>query len=252
MASFDVPILLVTYKRLDTTQKVLEKIAEIKPAQLYISSNAPNPANPGENEKVLAVRSMIEKRVDWPCDLKKLYRTDHVKAGISISSAINWFFENVEEGIILEDDTLPAQSFFNFCKVLLDKYRHEPKVKIIGGSNYSNREIECKSTYYFTAFPHIWGLATWKRTWEEYDFTLSSIRDDEVHDLLKKYFTRKEVIDSWINNYKMVKDGKTFPWDFQLGFSILKNAGINIVSAENIVSNIGFGNEATNTTNTND
>ena len=252
MASFDVPILLITYKRLDTTQKVLERIAQIKPSLLYVSSNAPDPAKPDDNEKVLAVRSMIEKRIDWPCNVKKLYRTDHVGAGVSISSAISWFFENVEEGIILEDDTLPAISFFNYCKLLLDKYRNEQKIKIIGGSNYSNREIECKSTYYFTAFPHIWGWATWKRTWSEYDFTLNSIRDDEVRDLLKKYFTRNEVIDSWVNSYNMVKDGKTFPWDFQLGFSIFKNAGINIVSAKNLVSNIGFGLEATNTKNTED
>ena len=249
--TFDVPILFLVFNRPETTARVFEKIREVKPQRLFIAADGPRTEKEGEKEKCQEVRDLVLKNIDWPCEVKTLFREQNLGCGKAVSGGISWFFEHVEEGIILEDDTLPGYSFFDFCKILLDKYRNEHKVKMIGGSNYSNREIECTSTYYFTAFPHIWGWATWKRTWDEYDFTLNSIPEDKVRDLLKRYFTRKEVIDSWVNNYDMVKDGKTFPWDFQLGFSILKNGGINIVSAQNVVTNIGFGADATHTTSTN-
>lgn len=250
--TFDVPILFLVFNRPETTARVFEKIKEIKPQQFFIAADGPREGKEGEKEKCQAVRDLILKNIDWPCEVKTLFREQNLGCGKAVSGGITWFFEHVGEGIILEDDTLPATSFFNFCKILLNKYRNELKVKMIGGSNYSNRGIKCKSSYYFTAFPHIWGWATWKRTWNEYDFTLNCIQEDEVHDLLKGYFTRKEVIDSWVNNYNVVKNKKANPWDFQLGFSILKNGGINIVSAKNIVANIGFGADATHTTSTND
>lgn len=250
--TFDVPILFLVFNRPETTARVFEKIKEIKPRRLFIAADGPREGREGEKEKCEAVRDLVLKNIDWPCEAKTLFRAQNLGCGKAVSGGISWFFEHVDEGIILEDDTLPAHSFFEFCKILLDRYRNADKVKMIGGSNYSNREIECKSTYYFTAFPHIWGWATWKRTWDEYDFTLNSIREDEVRGLLRKYFQSREVINSWVNNYDIVKDGKTFPWDFQLGFSILKNGGFNIVSATNIVTNIGFGAEATHTTSEND
>ena len=249
---FDTPILFLIFNRPDTTARVFEKIKEVKPRQLFVAADGPRAGREGEKENCQEVRDLVLKNIDWPCEVKTLFREQNLGCGKAVSGGISWFFEHVDEGIILEDDTLPSKSFFDFCRVLLDRYRDDHRVKMIGGSNYSNRLIPCNSTYYFTAFPHIWGWATWKRTWQEYDFTLNNIRNDEVPYLLEKYFTRKEVIDSWINNYDMVKDGKTFPWDFQLGFSILKKGGINIVSAKNIVTNIGFGADATHTTSTGD
>jgi hypothetical protein len=250
--SFDVPILFLVFNRPETTVRVFDKIREIKPQRLFVAADGPREGKEGEKEKCQAVRDLILKNIDWPCEIKTLLRDQNLGCGKAVSGGITWFFEQVDEGIILEDDTLPATSFFNFCKILLNRYRNEQQVKMIGGSNYSNRQIECKSSYYFTAFPHIWGWATWKRTWEEYDFTLNSIREGDVLNLLKRYFTRKEVINSWISNYNIVKNKNANPWDFQLGFSILKNDGINIVSAKNIVTNIGFGANATHTTSIND
>jgi hypothetical protein len=250
--TFDVPILFLIFNRPDTTARVFEKIREIKPQRLFIAADGPRPTKEGEREKCQEVRDLVMKNIDWPCEVKTLFRDQNLGCGRAVSGGISWFFDQVDEGIILEDDTLPANSFFDFCKTLLEKYRNESVVKMIGGSNYSNREIQCKSTYYFTAFPHIWGWATWKRTWQEYDFRLENIRDDEVRDLLKKYFLKKEVIEGWVNNYHIVKGGTANPWDFQLCFSILKRGGFNIVSATNIVTNIGFGADATHTSNIND
>ena len=248
MERFDVPVLLITYKRLDTTQKVLERIAEVKPSQLYISSNAPNPAKPEEVEKVQAVRSMIESRIDWPCDLKKLYRIDHVGPGVSISSAINWFFENVEEGIIFEDDTVPDVSFFSFCKAMLNKYRDENKIKIIGGINFQDGLIRGDASYYFTRLCHIWGWATWRRVWKEYDFELKSVSREDIAKAVNKYFGERRFVKEWEHIYDNLKSKAYDTWDYQLALIIWKNDGINIIPQKNLITNIGYGQDAAHTT----
>jgi len=248
MASFDVPILLITYKRLDTTQKVLERIAQVKPSHLYISNNAPNPAKPDDNEKVFAVRAMIEKRIDWPCSVKKLYRTDHVGAGVSISSAVTWFFENVEEGIIFEDDTLPDISFFPFCKAMLKKYRYEDKIKMIGGINFQDGLKRGDASYYFTRLCHIWGWATWRRTWKEYDFELKTVSREDVAKATYNYFGEKRVVKEWEHIYDNLKNKTYDTWDYQLAMSVWKNDGINIIPQKNLVTNIGYGQDAVHTT----
>lgn len=247
MASFEVPVLLITYKRLDTTQKVLEKIAEVKPKYLFVSSNAPNPEKIDDSEKVFAVRSMIENRIDWPCELKKLYRKEHVGPGVSISSAINWFFQNIGEGIIFEDDTVPDVTFFTFCKAMLDKYRDESRIKIIGGINFQDGINRGDASYYFTRLCHIWGWATWKRVWDEYDYDLSTITRKDVTDAALKYFGSRRIAKEWGNIFDHLKNKSFDTWDYQLALSIWKNDGINIVPQKNLVTNIGYGQEAAHT-----
>lgn len=245
--SFDVPILFLVFNRPETTARVFEKIREIKPQRLFVAADGPREGKEGEKEKCQAVRDLVLKNIDWPCEVKTLLRDQNLGCGKAISGAITWFFENVEEGIILEDDTLPATSFFNFCKELLERYRDDSQVKIICGGNYVNRIETTGATYYFTAFPHIWGWATWKRTWNEYDFMLASMTETEMRKILATYFVDNKIIESWMTNFKLVKEQKVNAWDFQLGFSILKKSGFNAVTKINMISNIGFGNNATHT-----
>ena len=169
---FDVPVLLAVYNRADTAEKVLDAIAVVKPARFFIASNAPNPVKPGDQQKVAAVRLMIEKKIDWPCRIEKLYRTKHLGAGESLSSSMIWFFKEAGEGIVFEDDTLPDPSFFNYCKELLAYYRNDESVKMIGGNNFQNGKIRSDGSYYFSNLIHSWGYASWWRAWEDFDFKL--------------------------------------------------------------------------------
>ena len=245
--TFDVPILFLIFNRPDTTARVFEKIREVKPRQLFIAADGPRIEKEGEEEKCKAVRDLVLNNIDWPCEVKTLFRDHNLGCGKAVSGGITWFFENVEEGIILEDDTLPNKSFFRFCKELLDRYRNVSQVKIICGGNYVNRIQTDGSTYYFTAFPHIWGWASWRRTWEEYDFTLETMDEMEALKKLKKYFKNKKVIESWLSYFRLVKEKKINSWDFQLGFSIFNHSGFNAVTNFNMISNIGFGDNATHT-----
>jgi|SRR5688572_18223107 len=247
--SFDTPILFLVFNRTDTTPKVFEKIRQVKPAKLFIAADGPREGKEGEKEKCEEVRRLVLDGVDWPCDVKTLFRDQNLGCGLAVSGAISWFFENVEEGIILEDDCLPDPSFFNFCKTLLDKYRHEEKIKIISGNNFQMGNWRGDGSYFFSILPHIWGWATWKRTWAQYRYSLSYLDDQSVDQLLDRHFRRKKEKKYFKKIFFSVKNNEVDTWDYSLSFSVWHSNGLNVLPNQNLVSNIGFGENATNTKN---
>jgi hypothetical protein len=245
--SFNVPILFLVFNRPDTTAQVFERIRQIQPAQLFIAADGPRPGKEGEKQKCEEVRNIILKAIDWPCDVKTLFRDSNLGCGHAVSGAISWFFENVEEGIILEDDTLPDPSFFNFCKVLLEKYRFQEKIKMISGNNFQKGKWWGDGSYYFSAYSHIWGWASWRRTWQEYDFTLDGL-DEKTHDKdMSFYFNDKRVKDYWKQTLDKLRNGVFNTWDIQLLFSMWHKRGLAVLPNTNLVTNIGFGASSTHT-----
>ena len=160
----DTPILFLVFNRPDTTSKVFQRIREIQPLKLFIAADGPRPEKEGEKEKCETVKRSVLENIDWPCEVKTLFRNNNLGCGKAVSNAITWFFQNVEEGIILEDDILPDKSFFNFCKDLLEKYRYDERIKVIGGSNI-HKKAGIKDSYYFSSICRIWGWASWRRVW---------------------------------------------------------------------------------------
>ena len=128
-------ILFLIFNRPDTTQRVFNEIRRVKPTKLFVAADGPRKNKEGETERCQAARDIINQ-VDWDCDLHKLFRDKNLGCKMAVSSAINWFFENVEEGIILEDDCLPHPTFFRFCQELLGKYRDDERVMVISGDNF--------------------------------------------------------------------------------------------------------------------
>lgn len=246
---FDIPILFLVFNRPDTTQKVFRQIREIQPEKLFIAADGPRNGIEGDEEKCKAVRNLIMEGIDWPCEVKILFRDQNLGCGLAVSGAITWFFENVEEGIILEDDTLPDLSFFEFCKKLLDWYRNDEQIKMISGNNFQNGKWRGDGSYYFSKITHSWGWATWRRAWKEYDFELNSIDNRKFEDLLKKNIGFAPFHDYWQNIYFGLRNGSYETWDYQFLFSMWLNEGICVVPNKNLVTNIGFGNNATHTTN---
>jgi hypothetical protein len=250
--AFDVPILFLVFNRPETTRQVFQRIKEIKPAKLFIAADGPRAGKEGEEEKTEAVRRLILDGINWPCEVKTLFRFHNLGCGNAVSTAITWFFDNVEEGVILEDDTLPDPSFFNFCKNLLEKYRNDDKVKMIGGNNFQKGKWRGDGSYYFSAYSHIWGWASWRRTWNEYDFELKELNEIKVSKILDKYFPDKKVKTHWVDVFNQLRDGKFDTWDLQLLYCILQKNGRTIIPNVNLVTNTGFGMGATHTANKND
>lgn len=249
---FNTPVLFLIFNRPDTTKQVFEKIKELKPKYLYVAADGPRSNKPGEIELCEATRKIILNSIDWDCELKTLFRDDNLGCGIAVSEAIDWFFGNVEEGIILEDDTLPSTSFFNYCENMLTKYRDTKDVLHISGSSYVNPDL-IKESYYFTRLPFIWGWATWRRAWQQYNFDIKYYSISQKREILNKVFSNKDIVEYWsyiLENFHL--SPKTFTWDYQWFLSIWKFGGLVIQPKVNLVKNIGFGDDATHTTNSND
>ena len=237
--------LFLIFNRPDTTKQVFEAIRKAKPPRLYVAADGPRADKAGEAEKVEQVRQ-IATRVDWDCEVKTLFRDKNFGCGKGVSSAIDWFFENEEEGIILEDDCLPSQSFFWFCEELLERYRGDMRVMIISGYNKQEMWNQDKYDYFFSNFGGIWGWASWKRAWDLYDLEMkdleSFIENNYFEFLLGESLgnvRKKQMLNVIQNNIDT--------WDYQWGFTRHVNSGLACVPSKNLVENIGFGADATHT-----
>ncbi|MBS1526517.1 MAG: nucleotide-diphospho-sugar transferase [Bacteroidetes bacterium] len=251
---FDTPILFVVFNRPDTTKIVFEAIRKIAPRKLYISADGPREDVPGDRENCREVLEIV-KNVDWECDSRTLFRENNFGCGLGRSMAFDWFFENEEEGIIIEDDCLPDQSFFPFCQELLEKYRHDTRIMHISGSNFQyGWKHDQDVSYYFSRNPHEWGWASWRRAWKTFDFRTKNYPEVIGKKYLKGYYS------SWVEGlYRLNKISKTYNnpnaphwWDYQWAFAININSGLAITPNVNLIKNIGFGENATHTLSVND
>ena len=241
-------VLFVIFNRPDTTLKVFEEIRLAKPARLYIASDGPRQDHPDDKLLCSQARSVINS-VDWDCELKTFINKKNMGCKDNVSAAITWFFDNEEEGIILEDDCLPANSFFKFCDTLLEKYRNDTRIRHISGCNLQMGKKWGGGTYYFSNRTHIWGWASWKRAWEDYDKNLKKYNNEEIKERLFNIYGDPIVVQSWLEIFYQVKAGKVNSWAYPLDFINFFNNGLVIIPNENLISNIGFNSNATNTLN---
>ncbi|GHV73888.1 hemolytic protein HlpA [Spirochaetia bacterium] len=240
-----VPILFLIFNRLETTKMVFEAIRQAKPLRLYIAGDGPRNTRIDENKVVLSVRDYVLGHIDWDCEIKTLFRDDNLGCGKAISSAITWFFENEEMGIILEDDCLPNQSFFSYCEELLEYYKNDTRIFVISGSNNQGTWYSDRYDYFFSKTPFIWGWATWARAWNYYDINMSDIEDfirynNFVRMLGTKLGPRCQDI-----MYNRIKKEKVDTWDYQWSYTLYKNNGLACVPSKNLIKNIGVGVNAT-------
>jgi len=243
-------VLFIIFNRPDTTQQVFEQIKAARPARLYVAADGPRQNVQDDVTHCKQARD-IATVIDWDCELKTLFKEKNAGCKEAVSSALTWFFDNEEEGIILEDDCLPANSFFRFCDVLLDKYRLDTRIRHISGANFQHGKKWGDATYYFSNITHVWGWASWRRVWKDYDKELSRYDENDVKEKLANIFTDPLIVESWHHIFKELKAGKIDTWDFQLGFTNYFNNSLCIVPNYNLVSNIGFSDNATHTTQAN-
>jgi hypothetical protein len=248
--SLETPILMVIFNRPDKTRVVFEAIRKARPKRLYFAADGPRPHVPSDQEKCRETREIV-KEVDWDCEVKTLFRDQNLKCGLAVSSAISWFFEHETEGIILEDDCLPSPSFFPYCQQLLERYRDDSRVMHIGGNNFLNGWKNSDYSYYFSRNGHIWGWATWRRAWKYFDFRISKFEELRDQGLFDRFFISKfekmyrmRIFERTARN----RDHVTY-WAYQWDFARWVNSGLAIVPCVNLVTNIGFGEDSTHTSN---
>ena len=237
---FETPVLFLIFNREDTTQKVFDAIRQQKPKYLFVAADGARKNKPDDAEKCRRVRAIIEQ-VDWECELKTLFREENLGCKLAVSSAISWFFEQVEQGIILEDDCLPDPSFFPYCEELLEKYKDDTRIGHISGNNFLPGIIEENRSYDFCTCTHIWGWATWRRVWKNYevDFPFWADEKDKRH-LLFNNSREKFYFSSFISD-ALANKKKYSVWDTQYWFTLRVQNQLSIYPAVNLVTNIGVG-----------
>lgn len=250
MKVLDTPILFLIFNRPDTTVQVLQEIRKAAPSRLYIACDGARKHKEREKEKVQETRDLVLKNIDWECEVKTLFRDNNLGCKEAVSNAITWFFENEEMGIILEDDCLPSQSFFPFCKELLIKYKDDSRIWLIGGTNFLSKfHLENSPKYYFSKYDRSWGWASWRRAWKNYDKKLSLWPEIKNANVLKNILYSDKEAKMYNHIFEQTYQGKIDTWDYQWLFTVLINNGLSIIPETNLISNIGFGGEATHTFN---
>lgn len=234
----------MTFNRIDTTKLVFEQIKQVKPNKIYLASDGARDKidknNITESKKVDDIRKYLLENISWDCDIKTRFLMQNNGCKIAVSSAIEWFFANEEQGIILEDDCLPNESFFRFCDEMLDRYKDNDKIFMVSGWSALDFDKKAKASlecdYYFSKYNHIWGWASWARAWKKYERENNNFKEDFKKiefDTIKEKNEFKKVLSLYFM-------GEIDTWDYPFTFSIWKNNGLCIYPKNNMIKNIGF------------
>ena len=241
------PVAFLIFNRPDPTARVFAEIAKARPPKLLVVGDGPRASRQGELERVAATQAIIAK-VDWPCEVLTNFSDVNLGCKKRVSSGIDWVFEQVEEAIILEDDCLPDPSFFRFCQEMLDRYRDDERVAMISGDNFLFGKKVIPESYYFSRYMHIWGWASWRRAWKDYDVDIVAWPAARTSGLIENLFRNQGERDYWCKAFSGVFDGRIDTWDYQWVLSCWLQSRLAIMPKVNLISNIGFGPAATHTT----
>jgi hypothetical protein len=241
------PVVLVVFNRPEHTEAVLRRIAQVRPSRLLVIADGPRADRQGESERCDKVRRIVAG-VDWPCEVLTNFSDLNLGCGQRIISGLNWAFELVDEAIILEDDILPDVSFFRFCDEMLERFRDDSRIAMITGFNAVQAHINTQWSYFYSNLSHVWGWATWRRSWARYDKKLSEWPEIRAAGLLQEIFRLPEQRRFWTDIFDKMHAG-TGPdtWDYQWAYTNLIHNSLAVSPKINLIENIGFGPTATHT-----
>ncbi len=238
----DVAVLFVIFNRRDVAVESFEAIRAYRPSRLYIAADGPRDNNEADVMKCEETRRAVLDMIDWPCRLSTLMRDSNLGCDKSMYSAISWFFETEEFGVIVEDDIVLSPDFFRLCEVVGPQYASESRVMAVC-AQYLGRRRVLKESYGFSASANIWGWATWRRAWAKMDMSMSRFPDVGLKRHIAAFGLLKGLMlyrYYWSRDYRMInRDGVVKPWDTIWIFNIFACEGVVIVPAVNLAVNIG-------------
>lgn len=243
------PVLVIAFNRPDLLRQLIARLRVVKPTSIYLAVDGAREDRPGEGELVQRCRDLA-RSIDWPCSVSTLFHDTNLGCGVGVSTAISWFFDHEEGGIILEDDILPDPSFFEFCGELLERYRDDGRVFAISGCNFvpPDHQMDPTRPYRFTNIPHIWGWATWKRSWSNYELDILNWRTRvSTRTLWKAVDGSLPGFVYWNSTFELLARKQVDTWDGQLVLTALESGQLIANSNINLIENLGFGETATHT-----
>lgn len=224
----------------------MAQLREAEPPKLFVAADGPRTDQPDDAERCERARD-VATHVDWDCNVHTLFRDENLGCKKAVSSAITWFFDHVEEGIILEDDCVPHCTFFPYCSHLLERYRGDERVMVVSGNNFQPARRSYDASYYFSAYSHCWGWATWKQSWEHYNGDLETWSELREKEWLQGWLGSEAIAQYWKSIFDRVARGDIDSWAYAWTFSCWTQHGLSVLPSKNLVTNIGFGAHATHT-----
>lgn len=241
---YSIPILLITFNRPELTGRVLERVMAQHPVDLFVFQDGARPNVEDDEIACERVRGVISQHTrDTDTKLHTYYSETNLGCGPGPVEAITWFFNNVDCGIIMEDDCFPDSTMFAFYQFLLEKYETDDSVYMITATNVFKKWRSCRSSYFFAtngASPMgCW--AGWSKYWKQFDYTISSWKDKQCKESLFRYFDRKDYYEFYSSLYDALSSHpQRHMWDYQWAFARYLAGSKTIVASQNLVSNIGF------------
>lgn len=241
-------VLMLVFNRPDVTRKVFEAVRQAKPPRLYIAADGARPNRPDDESATAEVRAIFNN-IDWPCEVKTRFLTSNLGCRNAVSSAIDWFFANEEQGIVLEDDVLPSPAFFTYCDTMLERYKNDERVFSVVGNNLVEPWYQHPESYFFSKVFFVWGWASWRRAWQHYDVDMAQWPETRLQVDQPPYKPAQKLHRAY---WELVFDltyKKQIPtcWDHQWTYTHWLHNAVCVTPSQNLIQNIGFGTEATHT-----
>lgn len=244
----DVPVLLIGFNRPESMRSVINAVRTAAPRSVYFAVDGPRSGSPADSAKVQATRDLV-REIDWPCEIHTLFREVNLGCAEGVSGAITWFFEQVSEGIILEDDVIPTPDFFPFVSEMLNRHRDDQRVFSVTGSNrIPVTTLNTTNQFRFCSVPQVWGWATWRDRWQTYSLDISGWRKQlPTKKLLTTVGGSLEAFVLWSANFDLMARMTVDTWDLQLVYCAMRQGGLTVTPNVNLVTNIGWGTDSTHT-----
>ena len=235
------PVLFMIFNRPETTRRVAEALRAYRPERLFIAADGPRPDNPEDAENCRLARAAALD-AGWECEVQTRFLDDNLGCRRAVSSAIDWFFSQVESGAVLEDDCLPAPDFFRFAALMLEHFRDNERVMHISGVNFQNGVRRGSADAFYSTIPHIWGWASWRRAWRHYDVDMRDYPVCRDSGELASHLPGTPYL-KWVLLRMMEQTYRQSPyfdtWDVQWHYALAKRGAFAVAPNANLVSNIG-------------
>lgn len=233
-----VPVLVLAFNRADHVAKAMESIRTYQPTKLYLECDGARPHKEREAEAVAQTRKIMLDMVDWPCEVKTLFREKNLGCANAVYEAISWFFEQESWGVIIEDDVVVGQDFFTLCEDLLPRYANEEKIMEISAENRYPATTDA-NTYFYSVDLRCWGWASWARAWEKMDMKMEKWPKQSLFKLIRAFslFRGCMMYYYWNRTYKNIEHSSS--WATRWAFSIFTEKGLCIIPGNNLAINIG-------------
>lgn len=245
----DIPILLIAFNRPKHTKRVLETIIAAQPKDLFVFQDGARDGNEDDLKKCAEVRQVVDELTNrTEICLHTNYSNCNLGCGAGPMSGITWFFNQVEKGIVMEDDCLPHPDFFGYCEELLERYKEDDKVRFINSTLYNNR-WKCEASYDFSRYMVTGAWAGWRRTWQGFDLDLKTLDAKAFRRHVLQLTDNRAEANWWYSIVKEIQQDtrKKSYWDYQMQIHLFRSSAMTIHPQRNLVSNIGFDNEGTHT-----